>query len=55
LLKAREDPHYKTKLIEEPKTTLQAEGLPIPNTSTVTVLENSPEQLYIVLPHIHSH
>jgi hypothetical protein len=55
LLKAREDPLYKAKLIEEPKTTLKAEGLPIPNTSTVTVLENSPEQLYIVLPHIHSH
>jgi hypothetical protein len=55
LLKAREDPDYKAKLLEEPKTTLKAEGLPIPNTSTVTVLENSPEQLYIVLPHIHSH
>jgi Nitrile hydratase, alpha chain len=55
LLKVREDPDYKAKLLQEPKTTLKAEGLPIPNASTVTVLENSPEQLYIVLPHIHSH
>jgi hypothetical protein len=55
LLKAREDPDYKAKLIEEPKEILKAEGLPIPDTSTVTLLENSPEQLYIVLPHIHSH
>jgi hypothetical protein len=54
LLKAREDPDYKAKLIQEPKTTLKAEGLPIPNASSVTVLENTPEQLYIVLPHIHS-
>jgi hypothetical protein len=55
LLKAREYPEYKAKLIQEPKTMLKAEGLPIPDTSTVTVLENSPEQLYIVLPHVHSH
>jgi hypothetical protein len=55
LLKAREDPDYKAKLLQEPKTTLKAEGLPIPNTSTVIVLENSPEQLYIVLPHVHAH
>ena len=55
LLKAREDPDYKAKLIQEPKAMLKAEGLPIPDTSTVTLLENSPEQLYIVLPHVHSH
>lgn len=55
LLKAREDPDYKTQLIQEPKAMLKAEGLPIPDASTVTLLENSPDQLYIVLPHIHSH
>jgi hypothetical protein len=31
LLKAREDPDYKAKLIEEPKEILKAEGLPIPD------------------------
>jgi hypothetical protein len=55
LLKAREDPDYKTQLMQEPKAMLKAEGLPIPDASTVTLLENSPDQLYIVLPHIHSH
>jgi hypothetical protein len=55
LLKAREDPIYKAKLLQEPKALLKAEGLPIPDTSTVTLLENSPDQLYIVLPHVHFH
>jgi hypothetical protein len=55
LLKAREDPDYKAQLIQQPKAMLKAEGLSIPDASTVTLLENSPDQLYIVLPHIHSH
>jgi hypothetical protein len=55
LLKAREDPVYKAKLLQEPKALLKAEGLPIPDASTVTLLENSPDQLYIVLPHVHTH
>jgi hypothetical protein len=55
LLKAREDPVYKAKLLQEPKALLKAEGLPIPDASTVTLLENSPNQLYIVLPHVHTH
>ncbi len=55
LLKAREDPAYKAQLLQEPKAMLKAEGLPIPDATTVTLLENSPEQLYIVLPQVHSH
>jgi hypothetical protein len=55
LLKAREDPAYKAQLLQEPKAMLKAEGLPIPDASTVTLLENSPDQLYIVLPQVHSH
>jgi hypothetical protein len=55
LLKARDDPKYKAQLIEEPKKTLKAEGLLIPDASTVTLLENSPTQLFIVLPQVHSH
>lgn len=55
LLKARDDPEYKAQLIEQPKETLKAEGLPIPDTSTVTLLENSPMQLFLVLPQVHSH
>jgi hypothetical protein len=55
LLKAREDPAYKAQLLQEPKAILKAEGLPIPDATTVTLLENSPDQLYIVLPQVHSH
>lgn len=54
LLKAKKDPQYKAQLQKEPKATLIAEGLPIPDSSTVTLLENSPDQVYIVLPHIHA-
>jgi hypothetical protein len=54
LLKARQDPNYKAQLLQEPKAVLIAEGLPIPESATVTLLENSLEQLYLVLPHVHS-
>ncbi len=53
LLKARQDPNYKAQLLQEPKAVLIAEGLPIPESATVTVLENSSEQLYLVLPQVH--
>jgi hypothetical protein len=55
LLKARQDPDYKAQLLQEPKAVLIAEGLPIPESANVTLLENSPEQLYLVLPHVHTH
>jgi hypothetical protein len=55
LLKARQDPNYKAQLLQEPKAVLIAEGLPIPESAKVTLLENSPEQLYLVLPHVHTH
>jgi hypothetical protein len=53
LLKARQDPAYKAQLMQEPKAVLIAAGLSIPASAKVTLLENSPEQFYIVLPHIH--
>jgi hypothetical protein len=55
LLKAREDPDYKAQLMHNTKEMLKAEGLPIPESSTVTLLENSSDQFYIVLPSIHFH
>lgn len=55
LLKAKKDPAYKAQLKKEPKLVLIAEGLPIPDSATVTLLENSPDQLYLVLPHIQAH
>jgi len=55
LLKAIQDPLYKAELFKQPKSILQTEGLPIPESADVTVLENSPEQLYIILPHVHTH
>ncbi len=55
LLKATQDPGYKAELFKHPKAILKTEGLPIPDAAEVTVLENSLEQLYIVLPHVHTH
>ncbi|HEY9826124.1 MAG TPA: NHLP leader peptide family RiPP precursor [Stenomitos sp.] len=55
VLRAREDPSFKAQLQANPKAVLQAEGLPIPDTTTVSLLENSPEQLYLVLPQVHLH
>lgn len=53
VLRAREDPCFKAQLQADPKAVLQAEGLPIPDNATVALLENSPEQLYLVLPQVH--
>ncbi len=55
LIKVAQDPSYKAELMAQPKVVLATEGLPIPASSDVTVLENSLQQLYIVLPHVHAH
>ncbi|MGB8698077.1 MAG: NHLP leader peptide family RiPP precursor [Thermosynechococcaceae cyanobacterium] len=53
LLKSAQDPAYKARLLQEPKAVLQDEGIAIPTSAELTLLENSPQQLYIVLPHVH--
>jgi len=53
LLQAAQEPAYKSQLLQQPRETLTAAGIPIPPTMTVTVLENSLTQIYLVLPHIH--
>lgn len=53
ILRSWRDRAYKAALLASPKATLLAAGMPIPEATELTVLENSPEQLYLVLPHIH--
>jgi hypothetical protein len=55
LLRASQDAAFKTHLLAHPKETLIAEGMPIPATAEVIALENTSDQLYIILPHIHPH
>ncbi len=55
LIKAMQDPDYKSHLLRDPKAVLKAEGMPIPDSMSLTALENTSDQLYIVLPHVHSH
>jgi hypothetical protein len=55
LIKAMEDPDYKMRLFQEPKAVLKAEGMTIPDAVHLTVLENSAEHLYIVIPAVHQH
>jgi hypothetical protein len=55
LIKAAEDPNYKKLLLKDPKTALKAEGMTVPDKTHLTVLENSSEHLYIVIPLIHHH
>ena len=53
ILRTWRDRAYKAALIASPKSTLLAAGMPIPASTELVVLENSPEQLYLVLPHVH--
>jgi hypothetical protein len=55
LIKAAEDPSYKIQLLEAPKPLLKAAGIVIPDKVELTVLENSAEHLYIVIPAVHRH
>ncbi len=54
ILRTWDDRAYKAALLEAPKETLLEAGMPIPAVTELTVLENTPEQLYLVLPHVHS-
>lgn len=50
LLQAGRDPDYRARLQANPKAVLTDEGFEIPDTTTVTVLENSSEHLHLVIP-----
>jgi len=54
LLKVRQDREYKARLIADPSTVLRAEGMNIPEETSIAVLENTLEHLYLVLPSVHS-
>lgn len=53
ILKAWEEPDYKTQLLTDPKTVLIDAGFQIPDRTTVKVLENDAEHLYLVIPNLH--
>jgi len=53
LLEAWQNPNYKAQLIKNPETVLTGAGMKIPESTTITVLENSAEHLYLVLPALH--
>lgn len=53
ILRSWRDRAYKAALLASPKATLLEAGMPIPPSTELTVLENTPEQLYLVLPHVH--
>jgi hypothetical protein len=52
LIKVAEDPTYKQLLLQDPQTVLRAAGVTIPGHVNITVLENTVDQLYIVIPAI---
>lgn len=55
LIKAAHNSSYKDQLLDSPKSVLASEGMMIPESAELTVLENSDHHLYIVLPHAHLH
>jgi hypothetical protein len=55
LIRAAADPSYKIQLLEAPKPLLQAAGIVIPDKVELTVLANSADHLYIVIPAVHRH
>jgi len=51
IAKAMEDPAYKQRLLSNPKAVLEEElGEKLPADLTVQVLQQSPKQLYLLLP-----
>ena len=50
IAKAWDDPKFKAKLLENPRSVLQAEGITFPDGINIKVVENTPSQLHIVLP-----
>jgi hypothetical protein len=55
MTKAAEDPQFRQKLKSDPRGTLQREtGTPIPSDVEITVLEETRDHAYIVLPRLRS-
>jgi hypothetical protein len=50
IAKAWRDPAFRAELIANPAAALKAEGIEVPDGITVTVLENTDNQFYLVLP-----
>jgi hypothetical protein len=56
LIKIAEDPTYRQLLLQDPQTVLRAAGVTIPGHVNITVLENTINHLYIVIPALlHQH
>jgi hypothetical protein len=55
LIKVAEDPTYKQLLLQDPQSVLRAAGVTIPGHVNITILENTDDQLYIVIPAIPQH
>jgi Nitrile hydratase, alpha chain len=53
LLQAGRDPDFRSRLLTNPKAVLSESGFQIPDAATVTVMENSLEHLYLVIPFVH--
>ncbi|WP_034640854.1 NHLP leader peptide family RiPP precursor [Desulfovibrio inopinatus] len=51
IAKVQEDASFKKALLSNPQTALQETfGIAVPEKISITVLEETPEQLYLVLP-----
>jgi Nitrile hydratase, alpha chain len=51
LIKVAEDPIYKQLLLQDPQSVLRAAGVTItPGHTNITVLENTVDQLYVIIP-----
>ncbi|HBI84025.1 NHLP leader peptide family natural product precursor [Orrella sp. NBD-18] len=49
--KCWDDPEFKARLLKDPQAVLLEAGLPIPaGIKSITAIENSPQQLTIVIP-----
>ena len=58
LIQAAEDPHYREQLFQDPRSVLQSAGMKLPEAVEITVLANSVDHLYLVIPaavHHHHH
>ena len=51
IVRAMKDPEFKEQLIKDPKQVLAQWNISIPASSEVTILQQSLEKVYLVLPH----
>jgi len=50
IAKCRSDQYFKQKLLADPKSALKAEGVILPDSVSVTVLENTDKVFHLVIP-----